>query len=143
MFGEETTKHILKVSESLALAQKEIKGRILMEELDWSEQTKVLKSGPRKGQVVPAGIDSEFLKPFWPKIHKLAIKVLGPGPVYLMLDRAPAHRSQVTIGEIEAAGFIVVSQPPSSPDFNLLDAFLFPSLERECQKRGAMTHAEI
>ena len=32
---------------------------------------------------------------------------------------------------------------PEVPDFNLLDAFLFPSLERACNERGAMTHDEI
>lgn len=37
----------------------------------------------------------------------------------------------------------MVSQPPKSPDFNMLDAFRFPSLERECQRRGAMTHNDI
>jgi hypothetical protein len=34
-------------------------------------------------------------------------------------------------------------QPPRSPDFNLLDASVFPTLEKECNKSGAVSHEQI
>jgi uncharacterized protein YoaH (UPF0181 family) len=38
---------------------------------------------------------------------------------------------------------IIEVQPPRSPDFNLLDASVFPTLEKECNKSGAVTHEQI
>ena len=34
-------------------------------------------------------------------------------------------------------------QSPNSPDFSMLDASIFPTLEKECNDKGAQTVAEI
>ena len=74
---------------------------------------------------------------------RLQIPQLCSGKVYVMLDRASVHRSTVTLEAIKAAGFTVIDQPPRSPDFNLLDAFVFPAMERWCNGLGAISKPEI
>ena len=108
--------------------------------LDTTGHTKI-----RKGVEVKAGVDSKFLAKKWPIIMKAARKIpqLRTGPIYIMLDRASSHRSEVTLQALQKAGFTVISQPPRSPDFNLLDAFVFPRMETWCNNMGAITKAEI
>jgi hypothetical protein len=71
-----------------------------------------------------------------------AIRLLGPGPVTLVVDRASCHVSKASKVQIDK-WFKIQIQPPRSPDFNLLDASVFPTLERECNKSGAVTHEQI
>ena len=60
------------------------------------------------------------------------------------MDKAPSHKSKATKKNILDAGFAeLVLQSPTSPDFSLLDASIFPTLEKECNKAGAQTKAEI
>jgi hypothetical protein len=116
-------------------------GRVMNLRLDTTGHTKTNK----KGEEVPAKVDSAFLLPVWGKLMKLARKIpqLCSGKVYVMLDRASVHRSTVTLEAIKAAGFTIIDQPPRSPDFNLLDAFVFPAMERWCNGLGAITKTEI
>jgi len=109
--------------------------------LDTTGHTRVSKSGA----TVSAKVDSNFLKDKWAIIMKAARKVPGlrTGPIFIMLDRASVHRSHITIAALEAAGFTVITQPPRSPDFNLLDAFVFPRMEQWCNRMGAITKDEI
>ena len=93
--------------------------------------------------MVPAKVDSEFLKPFWIKIRQAARMKWGAGPLFLCLDRASAHRSKMTIKFLEGLGFTVISQTARSPDFNMLDTFVFPAMERKCNELGALTKEEI
>ena len=45
---------------------------------------------------------------------------------------------------MKEAGFDeLVLQSPTSPDFSLLDASIFPTLEKECNDCGAVSVAEI
>jgi hypothetical protein len=107
--------------------------------LDWSHYFKENKDGSfRRGKV-----DSEFLKPFWKKIHDAAVKVMGPGPITIVIDRASCHVSKFSKAELAKWFAIIGIQPPRSPDFNLLDASVFPTLEKECNKTGAVTHEQI
>ena len=116
-------------------------GRVMNLLLDTTGHTKTNK----KGEEVPAKVDSAFLLPVWGKLMKRVRKIpqLRTGKVYIMLDRASVHRSTVTLEAIKAAGFTVIDQPPRSPDFNLLDAFVFPAMERWCNGLGAITKTEI
>ena len=75
--------------------------------------------------------------------HARKIPQLRTGKVYIMLDRTSVHHSTVTLEAIKAAGFTVIDQPPRSPDFNLLDAFVFPAMKRWCNGLGAITKTEI
>lgn len=138
--SKETSTQLIKIMYLTAVSST---GPIGNYEMDWSEHTKVIKTGARKGEVVAAKVDSEFLKPFWIKIHTAARRKWPRGPVFICLDRASAHRSKVTVEFLEDLGFTVISQTARSPDFNTLDAFVFPAMERECNKRGALTKAEI
>ena len=141
--GKRTDGGTAQLHKLMYLSAVSVAGGIGMWELDFSEHTRTIKSGKRKGEVVKAGVDSKFLLPFWKKIKKAGLEILGPGPLNLWLDRASCHRSATTKAELEKLGFTVIDQPPRSPECNMLDAFLFPSLERECNKRGATTHDEI
>jgi hypothetical protein len=109
--------------------------------LDTTGHTRVTK----EGKTASAKVDSSFLKDKWAIIMKAARKIpeLKKGPLYIMLDRASVHRSHITTAALEAAGFTVITQPPKSPDFNLLDAFVFPRMEKWCNEMGAITKDEI
>jgi hypothetical protein len=114
-------------------------GPIGIYELDWSKYFTTDKKGvKRKGRV-----DSQFLKPFWIKIRAAALKKLGAGPIVIWFDRTSCHTSAATRGFLEALGFTILTQSPRSPDFNMLDAFVFPALEKACDKAGAITKADI
>jgi hypothetical protein len=87
-----------------------------------------------------------FLLLFWKKIAAASRKTLGlkeGDEMFLQMDRASCHFSKLTQEELKKVGFTVIKQPPRSPDFNMLDAFLFPTLERECEKKGAVAREEI
>ena len=115
------------------------KGAVGIWLLDWSKYFKQNKDGSfRRGKV-----DSEFMKPFWKKIYVAAVKVLGPGPITIVIDRASCHVSKVSKAEIQKWFADIQIQPPRSPDFNLLDASVFPTLEKECNKSGAVSHEQI
>lgn len=114
-------------------------GRVKIIKLDWSGYFKVDKNGvQRQGHV-----DSTFLLPFWKKIHFAAKKLLGPGVINIVLDRASSHTSKCTQLKLAEIFDNVIVQPPKSPDFNLLDAYVFPQLEKKCNKKGAVSHDEI
>jgi hypothetical protein len=83
------------------------------------------------------------MKPFWKKIYVAAVKVLGPGPVIIVIDWASCHVSKVSKVEIQKWFADLQIQPSRSPDFNLLDASVFPTLEKECNKSGAATREQI
>lgn len=115
------------------------KGAVGIWLLDWSHYFKKNPDGSfRRGKV-----GSEFLKPFWKKIHDAAIKVLGPGPITTVIDRASSHVSKASKVEISKWFATTEIQPPRSPDFKLLYASVFPTLEKECNKTGAVSHEQI
>ena len=68
--------------------------------------------------------------------------MLGPGPLTIVVDRASCNVSKFSRAEIEKH-FELVVQPAASPDFNLLDACVFPSLEKKFNASGAVSHAQI
>ena len=60
------------------------------------------------------------------------------------MDKAPSHKSKATAKNVKDACFDeLVLQAPTSPDFSMLDASIFPSLEEECNDQGAQTADEI
>ena len=114
-------------------------GPIKLFKLDWSKYVKVNKNGVER----PGRVDSEFLLPFWEKIHEAAEELLGEGDINIVLDRASCHTSNLTILTLESIFDNVIIQPPKSPDFSLLDAYVFPQLEKKCNEQGALSHDEI
>ena len=115
------------------------KGAVGIWLLDWSTDFKQNKDGSfRRGRV-----DSEFMRPFWKKIADKARSVLGPGPLTLVVDRASCHVSRESKKEIAKWFQNIQVQPARSPDFNLLDASVFPTLEKRCNEKGAVTHEDI
>ena len=62
-------------------------------EMDLSQHAEVNK----KGRVVQAKVNSEFLEPFWVKIRQAARRKRGAEPIFLCLDHASAHCSVVTV----------------------------------------------
>jgi hypothetical protein len=70
------------------------------------------------------------------KYSTASIKIEGSG-VFLCLDRTSAHRVKAALNFLKnslALGFFVISKTVRSPDFSMLDAFVFPAMERGCNK---------
>lgn len=105
-----------------------IKGSICMIELDW------------KSFSDSKGVNAEYLATICPKVAQAAKQVLGwNAPLEIVLDNAPGHKSKFSQKELSKYFKKVHFQPASSPDFNMLDAGVFPYLEREMNKKGAKT----
>ena len=103
-------------------------GRVMIEEMDWRSFSN------------SKGIDSAYFITKVPAIYKAAIRALGSyGPVDIMLDRAPCHKSKATMKVLSKYFRHVYLQPASSPDFSMLDAGVFPFMQRECNECGAKT----
>ena len=110
--------------------------------LNWDHHVRIDK---RTGREVPAKCDSNLLKPLWKKIYQKAVTKFGQShDIRLVLDKAPSHISKASQKNIKDAGFDeCVIQAATSPDFSHLDASIFPTLEKECNKTGASTASEI
>ena len=110
--------------------------------LNWTHH---VRYNAKTGREEPAKVDSALLKPIWKKIHAAAAIKFGQGhDIRLVMDKAPSHKSKATAKNVKDAGFDeLVLQSPTSPDFSMLDASIFPSLEKECNAQGAQTAAEI
>ena len=70
-------------------------------------------------------------------------RALGAGPVAIWLDGAPAHTVTATRRKLKELFDHVCLQTPKSPDLSMLDAGVFPWMERQQQKSGATTKEEI
>lgn len=70
-------------------------------------------------------------------------RALGPGPINICLDNAPSHTARITKERLEEMFDNVYFQTSKSPDLSMLDAGVFPWMEREQQARGALTAQEI
>ena len=117
-------------------------GPIYYHKLNWTHH---VRYNAKTGREEPAKVDSKLLKPIWKKIHAAAVKKFGQSHhIRLVMDKAPSHKSKATAKNVKDAGFDeLVLQSPTSPDFSMLDASIFPSLEKECNDQGAQTADEI
>jgi len=83
------------------------------------------------------------------EIKSASIKIERSG-VILCLDRTLAHRIKVALNVLKKSltpGFVVISETARSPKFSMLDAFVFPAIEHECNKivdrDGTLTKADL
>jgi hypothetical protein len=108
------------------------RGRVMMLELNWKEEMN------------KKSIDSEYWSSKVAEIHAAAVALLGSDhPIGIVLDNAPSHKSRFTKAVLSEYFDPVIFQSPSSPDFNMLDAGVFPCLERKCNEKGARTKETI
>ena len=70
-------------------------------------------------------------------------RALGTRPVAIWLDGAPAHTVTATQRKHKELFDHVCLQTPKSPDLSMLDAGVFPWMERQQQTSGATTTEEI
>ena len=73
----------------------------------------------------------------------MCFRTLGPGPISIILDKAPIHTAKVAKEKLEQLFDYVYFQTPKSPDLSMCDAGVFPWMEREQQRRGARSKREI
>ena len=66
----------------------------------------------------------------------------GPGPISIILDKAPIHTAKVAKARLEELFDYVYYQTPKSPDLSMCDAGVFPWMEREQQRRGARSESK-
>ena len=97
---------------------------------------------PETGKIAK-GFGAAFLKHILKKVAREARKVLGPGPIAFWQDKAPGHRAKATQELLEKLFDEVVNQPGKSPDTSMLDAGVFPWMEREVDERGCTSKADI
>ena len=104
--------------------------KILLEEWDFKayHDAERKKHPSHKGK----GVDTAFLihNKFWKRLHAAARRELGPGPIHLWMDQAGAHKSKETQAIVKGLFDEVVLQEGKSPEMNLMDAGVFPWMER-------------
>ena len=68
---------------------------------------------------------------------------LGMGPMVIWLDRGSRRIAKATRRKLKELFDHVCLQTPKSPDLSMLDAGVFPWMERQQQRSGATTKEEI
>ena len=118
------------------------KKKIGQYELDFKEWNAVHVNS-RTGKVAK-GVTSDMLVPVLRKIARDARRLLGPSArIAIWFDKAGVHKSKATLALCHELFHEVILQPGKSPDMSMLDAGVFPWMEREVESRGATTKAEI
>ena len=92
---------------------------------------------------VQKGIGAAFLEHIYKQIRRDARRILGPGPIAFWMDKAPGHKANATMQLLARLFDEVLVQPGKSPDTSMLDAGVFPWMERECENRGCVTKSDI
>ena len=112
-------------------------------EVDCSDPANVLKKRDKDGKTVQArGMGAALFSKLAKNLHDDFRKIWPTGDVGVWMDLAQAHKgARDELQKWFKLG--VIEQPPRSPDFNLLDAGLFPYMERCQQQAGSITYDEI
>ena len=76
------------------------------------------------------------------KTRSVGPRALGAGPIVIWLDRGSRRTAKATRRKLKEL-FDHVCQTPKSPDLSMLDAGVFPWMERQQQASGATTTEEI
>ena len=112
-------------------------------EIDCTDADNVLKKLDAQGQAVQArGMGASLFAKLAKQLHSDFRKIHPTGDLGIWMDLAQAHKgARDELKKWFKKG--VIEQPPRSPDFNALDAGVFPYLERKQQQEGALTVDEI
>ena len=90
------------------------------------------------------GVTADMLAPVLRKIKRDARRELGArARLAIWFDKAGCHNCKATLALCNELFDEVILQPGKSPDMSMLDAGVFPWMEREVESRGATTKAEI
>ena len=112
-------------------------------ELDFKSWNAANNATTKAGKVAK-GITAAYLKPVLLKVAKDARKVLGPGPIKFLHDRAPAYQGVAKDEQLQAAfsgGVELVAG--KAPDLSHLDAGVCKTMEQYVDRAGALTADEI
>jgi hypothetical protein len=113
------------------------KGRVLCEEV-WLDDEDNVNAKGKKAKGMTAFVFRKILD----KIKQTTNRQYGKNvELKLWMDRASCHKASVKYAETLFEE--VILQSPRSPDFNTLDAALFPLMERRQQQGAATSYAEI
>jgi transposase len=85
------------------------------------------------GQKYNSQFFTETVLPSFEKKHLECCPKLRTTAAHLHVDNAKSHSSKMSIEKIEELGFILVPQPPYSPDLAPCDFFLFGSLKQRLE----------
>ena len=106
-------------------------------EVDCTDEDNVTKKGEQA-----KGMGAAYFAKLAKKPHKDARKIWPRGKLGIWMDLARAHTgAQAELEKLFELG--VISQPPRSPDFNILDASVFAYLERMQQQHGALSYEDL
>ena len=138
--GGETATQRIKIMYLVAICLDGPIGCYELQFKEWNKKTGQLTKNGAKAK----GITADFMKPFLEKVKKDALKLLGPGPLSIEIDRAAAHQALFNDGTLEeffeAEAVLAAGK---APDMSPLDAGVCPYMERMVEKAGAETAAEI
>ena len=97
-----------------------------------------------KAGKVAKGITAAYLKPVLLKVAKDAKKVLGPGPLRFLHDKAPAYQGVAKDEDVRKAfaGGVDVAAG-KAPDMSHLDAGVCKTMENDVEREGAQSREEI
>ena len=112
-------------------------------ELDFKSWNAANNATTKAGKVAK-GITAAYLKPVLLKVAKDARKVLGPGPIGFLHDRAPAYQAAAKDEHVRAAfaGGVELAAG-KAPDMSHLDAGVCKLMENAVEKEGAQSANEI
>lgn len=102
-----------------------------------------LDEAKRNGKKAATQITGNYISSFLSQVYDDARRVLGPGRIDLQLDKAPCHIKKEVKAMLEGKFDEVWYQPGKSPDFNMMDAAIFPWMERAVEAAAAHTVDEI
>jgi histone-lysine N-methyltransferase SETMAR len=95
------------------------------------------------GQKYNSKFVTETVLPSIEKKHAECRPKLRTTAAHLHVDNARPHTSKMSIEKIEDLGFILVPQPPYSPDFAPCDVFLFGHLKQHLEGKHFTTEDQM
>ena len=112
-------------------------------EIDCTDESNILKKKDKQGNQIQArGMGAAYFAKLAKQLFDDLRRICPRGELGIWMDLARAHTgAQAELEKIFKRG--VIAQPPRSPDFNILDAGIFPYLERRQQQEGALSYEAI
>lgn len=132
--------HMVPLIREARSRQKSASSRSLTSSIKKKQRKKKQKT---KAGKEATGITAAFLKPILKKVAKDARKLLGPGPIKFLHDKAPCCQALVAEGDNLGFDGGIEMAAGKAPDMSHLDAGVCKVMEDTVEAEGAETADEI
>jgi transposase len=95
------------------------------------------------GTTVNSTVYCDFLRQTGDKWRRLHVNPIKLSEIHLQQDNARPHVSAETTDFLKYRGITMIGQSPYSPDFNMLDRWVFPYLKKSLRRQQFSDHKEI